>query len=86
MTERPPQDKNRPAPVPEKPRFKLALLLLLVTLVTTQWAGSLWHTSFMMGNGQSAPDTASFLVWPNFLLGIPYAISVTAILLPHEMG
>ena len=72
--------------MPEKPRFKLALLLLLVTLVTTLWAGSLWHFSFMMGRGQSAPDMAGFLVWPNLLLGIPYAISVLAILLAHELG
>ncbi len=86
MTERPPQDKNWPAPVPEKPRFKLALLLLLVTLATTLWTGSLWYTSDMMGNGQSASDTAGFLVWPNFILGIPYAISVLAILLAHGLG
>ena len=86
MTERSPQDENLPAPGPEKPRFKLALLLLLVTLITTLWAGSLWHFSFMMGKGQSAPDTAGFLVWPDFLLGIPYAISVLAILLAHELG
>lgn len=86
MTERSPQDENLLAPAPEKPRFKLALLLLLVTLVTTLWAGSLWHFSFMMGNGQSAPDAAGFLVWPNFILGIPYAISVLAILLAHELG
>ena len=86
MTERPLQDEQLPEPVPEKPRFKLALLLLLVTLVTTLWAGSLWHFSFMMGNGQSAPDGAGFLVWPNLLLGVPYAISVLAILLAHELG
>ncbi|MDE2926196.1 MAG: hypothetical protein OXT71_07355 [Acidobacteriota bacterium] len=85
MTERSPQDENLPAPLPERPRYKLALLLLLVTLVTTLWAGSLWHISFMLGNGQSAPDTAGFLVWPNFLLGIPYAVSVPAILLAHEL-
>ena len=42
MTERSPQDENLPAAVPEKPRFKLALWLLLVTLVTTLWAGSPW--------------------------------------------
>ena len=40
----------------------------------------------MMGNGQSAPDATGFLVWPNFILGIPYAISVLAILLAHELG
>lgn len=84
VTEASPQDEN--LPVPEMPRFRLALLLLLVTFLTTLWAGSLWHVSFMMGNGHPAPDTAGFLGWPDFLLGIPYSISVLAILLAHEMG
>ena len=71
--------------MPETPRFKLVHLLLRVTLVTTLWAGSLWHTSFMMGNGQSAPDTEGFLVWPDFLPGIPCATSVPTILLADEL-
>ena len=86
VAERSPQDENLPAPVTQRPRFRLALLLLLVTFGTTLWAGSLWHASFIMGSGQSSPDMAGFAGWPNLLLGLPYAITVLAILLAHEMG
>ena len=86
MTERSPQDENLPAPETEKPRFRLALLLLLVTFATTVWAGSFWHVSFMVGSGRSSPDTAGFAGWPDLLLGLPYSITVLAILLAHEMG
>ncbi len=86
MTERSPQDENLPAPETEKPRFRLALLLLLVTFATTLWAGSLWHASFIMSSGHSSPDTAGYVGWPDLLLGLPYSITVLAILLAHEMG
>ncbi len=86
MTECSPQDENLPAPEPEKPRFRLALLLLLVTFATTLWAGSLWHLSFTLGSGQASPDTAGSAGWPDLLLGLPYAITVLAILLAHELG
>ena len=92
MTERPPQDESFPAPEylsapqPEKPRFRLALLLLFVTFATTLWAGSLWHVSFLLGGGHSSPGAAGLAGWPNLVLGLPYAITVLAILLAHELG
>ena len=86
VTENSSGDEHLPPPETDRPRFRLALLLLLVTFATTLWAGSLWHVSFMLGNGHSAPDTAGPFGWPDPLLGIPYSISVLAILMAHEMG
>src|SRR5919106_1536643 len=64
----------RPAPVPDRPNYHTHILLFLMTVVTTVVAG-------MVIEGLNPLTHLS-----EFYRGLPYSVTLLAILLSHEMG
>jgi membrane-associated protease RseP (regulator of RpoE activity) len=63
-----------------RPSYALNLGLFLATCLTTTWAGTL------IAHGGSIGCTAFDKLLPAAADGLPYSISILAILLTHEMG
>jgi membrane-associated protease RseP (regulator of RpoE activity) len=59
------------------------LVLFVLTLLTTTFAGALWHRGFLLGNGGPAPP---FWSVASLAPGLWYSVGVMAILGAHEMG
>src|SRR3954451_18487911 len=80
---------------PQRQRYWLHILLLLLTLLTTTMVGSSLQYSFANDISllSSAPEAPSLfpIVWlwhepRNILLGLPFSLTLLGILLAHEMG
>jgi membrane-associated protease RseP (regulator of RpoE activity) len=80
---------------PQRQRYWLHILLLLLTLLTTTMVGSSLQYSFSndIPIMSSAPEAPSLfpVVWlwhepRNILLGVPFSLTLLGILLAHEMG
>jgi membrane-associated protease RseP (regulator of RpoE activity) len=74
------------APVPEPRRFQHRylrhVLFFLATFLTTTWAGTNQHLSFLLSSGSPAPPTNVAY----YAAGLWYAIPVLLILGAHEFG
>ncbi len=72
------------APVPErhKPRVWLHVLLFVLTLISTMLVGASHYASFMSELGTRPVLQTSLLI----LNGLPYSLTILAILGAHEMG
>jgi hypothetical protein len=80
---------------PQRQRYWLHILLMLLTLLTTTMVGSSLQYSFSndIPIMSSAPEAPSLfpVVWlwhepRNILLGVPFSLTLLGILLAHEMG
>lgn len=81
----PPAPTPGPAPQPPRDKYWLHILLFVLTLCTTTLAGAelTTPTSFFFGNllGMARP-----MAWPDFLMGLPYALGFMLFLTTHEFG
>lgn len=77
-----------PSPPAEKTKIVLPAILLLCTFATSLTAGFLWHVRFISQSGSElAGRITGVLTNPMDLLsGLPFAFTILAILLAHEMG
>ncbi|HUK49231.1 MAG TPA: site-2 protease family protein [Terriglobales bacterium] len=76
---------------PQKQRYWLHLLLLLLTFFTTLVVGARLELNFLLGRPPFTIDDGIFPVsWAlhngHLLLGLPFALTLMLILLAHEMG
>ncbi|MBC8166892.1 MAG: site-2 protease family protein, partial [Bryobacteraceae bacterium] len=72
---------------PAKDRYWLHILLLLLALATTTYAGAAFAWSFNQNRPVSAEDFVP-LLRPQFplLAGLPYSLTLLIVLLAHEFG
>jgi Zn-dependent protease len=91
---------ERPIPVflaaPRRQRYWLHILLLILTLFTTTVVGSHMQSNFQQGFSVFAEDEDSFAPFfpvadvfqhpSHLLLGLPFSLTLMAILMAHEMG
>jgi len=81
---------------PRRQRYWLHVLLLLLTLFTTTVVGSHMQSNFQKGFSVFAEDEDSFAPFfpiadvyhhpSHLLLGLPFSLTLMAILMAHEMG
>lgn len=80
-----PEPPTPPVPQPPRDRYWLHILLFVLTLGTTTLAGAELSTptNFFFGNllGMARPMT-----WPDFMMGLPYALGFMLFLTTHEFG
>jgi len=91
---------EHPIPVfvaaPRRQRYWLYILLLMLTLFTTTVVGSHMQSNFQRGFSVFAEDEDSFAPFfpiadaihhpSHLLLGLPFSLTLMAILMAHEMG
>lgn len=80
--------ETAPPPPKRKPSLFLPILLLILTSITTLLAGFLQHLLFISdSSGEISSALTAVMHNPAELLsGIPYAVTILAILLAHETG
>ena len=73
---------------PSRPRILVPLVLFLTTVVTTLIAGTILEVGFLHQAGLPGPvPEFSVLTNPrNWILGVPFSVTLLAILVAHELG